>query len=116
MWLGPLRSDAPTDSPDSTMALMMDHAFEAARQPKDLRLTDRSRTQWAALFKTFIPKGGRHPRTARQPSARPAETYAKQFIDALHLISKRMGPDGRALFVIDPEKLVCQGCTDSGAW
>jgi tetratricopeptide (TPR) repeat protein len=104
----------PTDSPDSTMALIMDHAFEAANQ-KDgfFELTDRSRSQWAALFKTFVPKGSDILELRDSLRRDPQQHTRQQFLDRLGLISKRMGPDGRALFVIDPEKYMCKGCSDS---
>ena len=104
----------PTDSPDSAMALMMDHAFEAAKQSDGFfEITDRSRKQWAALFKTFIPKGGDILELRASLRRDPQKHTREQFLDRLHMISKRMGPDGRALFVIDPEKLMCPGCADS---
>jgi tetratricopeptide (TPR) repeat protein len=103
-----------TDSPDSTMALMMDHAFEAAQiHEGSFDKSDRSRKQWAALFKTFIPKGGDILELLASLRPDPQKHTREQFIDRLHLISKRMNPDGRALFVIDPEKLMCPGCADS---
>jgi len=104
----------PTDSSDSTMALMMDHAFEAAQTSEgSFGATDRSSKQWAALFKTFIPKGDDILELLASLRRDPQRHTREQFIDRLRLISQRMSPEGRALFVIDPEKYMCKGCADS---
>lgn len=112
---GWVRSEvAPTDSPDSTMELMMDNAFDAAKICEgSFDMTDRRKAQWAGLIKTLIPKGGDLLELLASLKRDPQKHTREQFIDRLHLISKHMGPDGRALFVIDPEKLMCPRCADS---
>jgi tetratricopeptide (TPR) repeat protein len=103
-----------TDSPDATMELMMDNAFEAARTSEgSCDLTDRRRAQWAALFKAVLPKGGDLVDLIASLWRDPQKHTREQFLERLRLISKRMGPEGRALFVVDPEKLMCSGCADS---
>ncbi len=104
----------PTDSPDSTMALMMDNAFEAAQTSEgSFDMTDRRRAQWMALLKAIIPKGREMAELLASLRRDPQKHTREQFLERLRLISKRMGPDGRALFVVDPEKLMCPGCADS---
>ncbi|MEN6428712.1 MAG: AAA family ATPase [Phycisphaerales bacterium] len=104
----------PTDSPDSTMALMMDNAFEAAQTSEgSFDMSDRRKTQWAALFKTFVPKGSDILELLASLRRDPQKHTREQFLDRLRLIAKQMDSNGRAIFVIDPEKYMCQGCADT---
>jgi len=104
----------PTDSVDSTMELMMDNAFDAAKANEgSFDMTDRRKAQWAALFKTFIPKSSDILELLASLRRDPQKHTRGQFLDRLRLISKRMPDKGRALFVIDPEKYMCQGCADT---
>ena len=95
----------PTDSPDSTMSLMMDNAFEAANtEPGNFdNVTERKR-QWLALFKTFVPRGEQLAELIASLRRDPAKDTRQQFLERLELISKRMPENGRAIFIIDPEK------------
>jgi len=104
----------PTDSVDATMALMMDNAFEAAQTCEgSFDKTDRRRAQWYALLKVLVPKGGDIAELIATLRRDPQRHTREQFLERLRLISTRMGPQGRALFVVDPEKLMCPGCADS---
>ncbi len=104
----------PTDSVDSTMALMMDNVFEAAQTSKgSFDMTDRRRAQWMALLRAIVPKGREMAELLASLRRDPQRHTREQFLERLRLISKRMGPQGRALFVVDPEKLMCPGCADS---
>ncbi len=103
-----------TDSPDSTMALMMDNAFEAAQTFEgSFDMTDRRQAQWMALLKTIVPKGRDIAELLASLRPDPHKNTREQFLERLRLISRRMGSEGRALFVVDPEKLMYPGCADS---
>jgi energy-coupling factor transporter ATP-binding protein EcfA2 len=108
----------PTDSVDSTMALMMDNAFEAATtKPGSFDKVPERKRQWLALLKLakLIPAGkwvgkalGDKMETLvelwRSLQRNPARNTRDQFLERLRLISKRMPENGRAIFIIDPEK------------
>jgi tetratricopeptide (TPR) repeat protein/energy-coupling factor transporter ATP-binding protein EcfA2 len=108
----------PTDSVDSTMALMMDNAFEAATtKPGSFDKVPERKRQWLALLKLakLIPAGkwvgkalGDKMETLvelwRSLQRNPARNTRDQFLERLGLISRRMPASGRAIFIIDPEK------------
>jgi len=99
----------PTDSPDSTMSLMMDNAFEAAStEPGSFDNVPERKRQWLALFKTFMPKGEQLAELMTSLRRDPAKDTRQQFLERLELISKRMSKDGRAIFIIDPEKYMAK--------
>jgi energy-coupling factor transporter ATP-binding protein EcfA2 len=90
----------PTDSVDSTMALMMDNAFEAAQVTEgSFNGTSRRLEQWKSLL-NVINIGDLVMSLKRDP----AKNTREQFLERLRLISKQMPDNGRAIFVIDPEK------------
>ncbi|MHC4489813.1 MAG: tetratricopeptide repeat protein [Planctomycetota bacterium] len=90
----------PTDSVDSTMALMMDNAFEAAStEPGSFDKVPQRIQQWKALL-NVIKIGDLVMSLRRDPQRNTRE----QFLSRLGLISKRMPENGRAVFIIDPEK------------
>jgi len=90
----------PTDRVDSMMALMMDNAFEAAQVTEgSFNGTTRRIEQWRSLL-NVINIGDLVMSLKRDP----AKNTREQFLERLRLISKRMPDDGRAIFVIDPEK------------
>jgi energy-coupling factor transporter ATP-binding protein EcfA2 len=95
----------PTDSVDSTMALMMDNAFEAAKtEPGSFDAVPQRKKQWLALIKTLVPKGGELTELIGALRRDSARNTREQFLERLQLISKRMPENGRAIFIIDPEK------------
>ena len=90
----------PTDSVDSTMALMMDNAFEAAQVKEgSFNGTTRRLEQWKSLL-NVINIGDLVMSHKRDP----AKNTRDQFLERLRLISKRMPKNRRTIFVIDPEK------------
>jgi len=90
----------PNDMPDSTMALMMDHAFEAAQiDTGSFNGTPKRLAQWRAFLNVF--NIGDLVMSLRRDQQRNTRD---QFLKRLELISKHMPENGRALFVIDPEK------------
>lgn len=90
----------PTDNVDSTMALMMDNAFEAAQAEEgSFDGTQRRLEQWRSLL-NVINIGDLVMSLRRDPQRDTRE----QFLDRLELISERMPNNGRAIFIIDPEK------------
>lgn len=90
----------PNDMPDSTMALMMDNAFEAAQvEAGSFDGTAQRTKQWRALL-NIIKIGDLVFSLKRDP----ARNTREQFLGSLRLISKRMPGNGRAIFIIDPEK------------
>jgi tetratricopeptide (TPR) repeat protein len=89
-----------TDSVDSTMALMMDNAFEAAQVTEgSFDGTKRRLEQWRGLL-NVINIGDLVMSLRRDPQRDTRE----QFLERLWLISKRMPGNGRAVFIVDPEK------------
>jgi tetratricopeptide (TPR) repeat protein/KaiC/GvpD/RAD55 family RecA-like ATPase len=106
----------PTDSVDSTMALMMDNAFEAAAtEAGSFDNVPERRKQWMALLKTIVPKGDKIAELIDSLRRDPAKNTREQFIERLNLISKRMPKNGRAIFIIDPEKYMQEKSDQSWA-
>lgn len=102
---------APTDAPDGTMKLMMDHAFDAANvSAGSFDPTDQRMRQWRSLLGTLklLPGLGSSAEAMAGLAASlkrdPERDARDQFLDRLRLISKRMPENGRALFVLDPDK------------
>lgn len=101
----------PTDTVDSTMALMVDNAFEAAQIAEgSFAGTERRLEQWKALL-NIINLGDLVLSLRRDP----AKHTRDQFIDRLNLISKKMPENGRAIFIIDPEKYMQEKSDQSWA-
>lgn len=101
----------PTDSVDSTMALMMDNAFEAAQVTEgSFDGTPRGIQQWKALL-NVIKIGDLVMSLRRDPQRNTRE----QFLKRLELVSERMPEDGRAIFIIDPEKYMQEKSDQSWA-
>ena len=101
----------PTDSVDSTMALIMDNAFEAAQVVEEsFESTPRKLQQWKALLNVI--KIGDLAMSLRRD---PAKNTREQFLERLRLISKRMPENGRAIFIIDPEKYMQKDSDQSWA-
>jgi len=101
----------PTDSVDSTMALMMDNAFEAAQiEDGSFSGTARRLEQWRSLL-NVINLGDLVMSLRRDP----AKNTRDQFLERLQLISKRIPENGRAIFIIDPEKYMQKDSDQSWA-
>ncbi|MGA2916147.1 MAG: tetratricopeptide repeat protein [Sedimentisphaerales bacterium] len=106
----------PTDSVDSTMALMMDNAFEAAAtEAGSFDNVPERRKQWMALLKTIVPKGDKIAELIDSLRRDPAKNTRDQFLERLNLISKKMPKNGRAIFIIDPEKYMQEKSDQSWA-
>ena len=110
------------DSVDSRLAVMIDDAYEAADNPKKFwGGDDRGKKQWVALYKIFeaIPKAGKIFETIRGLAVSlkrdPSKDSRKQFIEELNIISKAMGKNGRAIFIIDPGKYMSAGSDEAWA-
>jgi len=89
-----------TDSVDVTMSLMMDNAFAAAGlKEKAFDSTRRRSEQWRALLN--VAKIGDLFMILRRD---PQRNTREQFAARLDLISERLPSNGRAIFIIDPEK------------
>jgi tetratricopeptide (TPR) repeat protein len=94
----------PTDSPDSTMAIMMDNAFEAGQVKEgSLDGTKRGLEQWRSFLNVF--NLGDLVLSLRRD---PAKDTRQQFLERLEIISKRMPENGRAIFIVDPEKYMAK--------
>ena len=101
----------PTDSVDSTMALMMDNAFEASQiEDGSFSGTNRRLEQWKSLL-NVINLGDLVMSLRRDP----AKNTRDQFLERLQLISKQMPENGRAIFIIDPEKYMQKDSDQSWA-
>jgi len=99
----------PTDSVDSTMALMMDNAFEAAQiKEGSFSGTTRRLEQWKSLLDVFNIGD-----LVMSLKRIPAKNTREQFLERLRLISNRMPDKGRTIFVIDPEKYMQKNCDQS---
>ena len=90
----------PTDSVDSTMALMMDNAFEAAQVTEgSFDGTKRRLEQWRSFLNVF--NLGDLVLSLRPD---PQRNTREQFLERLGKISEKMPGNGRAVFIVDPEK------------
>ncbi len=98
----------PTDSVDSTMALMMDDAYEAAKSvKKGIRIVRREKELWKAFFSTcgLIPIIGSKIKDIGDLILKVKRANTRvQFIEVLNRISEQMPANGRAIFIVDPEK------------
>jgi tetratricopeptide (TPR) repeat protein len=104
----------PTDSVGSTMALMMDDAYEAGRSLKEgIKITGRNKEMWKALFAAaqVLPVVGSKVKGIKELGElilslhrEPARDTRAQFLGALNHMSKRMKDEARAILIIDPEK------------
>ncbi len=93
------------DTVASTLALMIDHAFEAATVTEStFSGTARRREQWQSLLN--VAKLGDLVQNLRRD---PAKHTRDQFLDRLRMMSRKMPQTARALFVIDPEKYMAEG-------
>ncbi|MGD2110699.1 MAG: tetratricopeptide repeat protein, partial [Phycisphaerae bacterium] len=102
----------PTDSPATTMTLMIDHAYEAAKLVQGSAApTERRTKQWEALIKIF-PRGAALVDLINALAIDPKRNTREQFIERLQLISERLPDDGRALFIVDPEKYMQEHSAD----
>jgi tetratricopeptide (TPR) repeat protein len=118
---GAVRYDVtPTDSPDAIMELMMDQAFDAATSgPGSFDLTEQRRAQWRALLKVakIIPAFGDTAEAITDLvlslKRDPRRNTREQFLARLRMVSRRMSKDGRAVFIVDPEKSLMDESADS---
>ena len=103
----------PTDAPEMTMELMLDHAFEAAQvEAGSFDGTPQRSKQWGALI-ALLPKGRELHELMDSLRRDPKRPVREQFIERLELIARRMPENGRAVFVIDPEKYMPDGSADT---
>jgi len=94
----------PTDSPDSTMTTMMDNAFDAGQVKEgSFDGTKRGLEQWRSFLNVF--NLGDLVLSLRRD---PAKDTRQQFLERLELISGRMPENGRAIFIVDPEKYMAK--------
>ena len=99
----------PTDSPDSTMTTMMDNAFEAANKERVVLTMFRKETRhWLAMFEVFARVESIWLNLILSLRRDPAKDTRQQFLERLELISKRMPENGRAIFIVDPEKYMAE--------
>jgi len=99
----------PTDSVDSTMSRIMDNAFEACQvAERSFDATGHRLKQWRSFLN--VCNIGDLVMSLRRD---PVRNTRDQFLEQLELISKRMPDDGRALFIIDPEKYMQEGSDPS---
>lgn len=94
----------PTDSVDSIIELMMDNAYDAACvEEKSLDKTPHRLEQWRA-FLNVLGVGDLIMSLRREPQ----QNTRDQFRERLEMISERMPDNGRAIFIIDPEKYMAE--------
>ncbi len=93
-----------SDAVESVLALLMDQAYEAANiKEGSFEPTPRRLEQWRSLL-NIIKVGDLTVSLRRNPQRNVRE----QFLNALERISEKMPVDGRAVFIIDPEKYLCE--------
>lgn len=90
----------PSDSVATVLELMLEHALDAARVSEgSLAGSAKRLEQWRALLNVLnlgdLVMSLRHD---------PKRSIREQFIDCLERLAERMPGNGRAIFVIDPEK------------
>ncbi len=94
----------PTDSPDSTMAIMMDNAFEAGQVKEgSFDGTKRGLEQWRSFLNVFN-LGDLILSLQRDQ----AKNTRQQFLERLEIIAGQMPENGRAIFIVDPEKYMAE--------
>ncbi len=99
------------DTVASTLALMIDHAFEAANLKEgSLVPTDRRLGQWKALLD--VVKIGDLVMSLRRD---PARNTRDQFLERIKLVSEKMPDNARVVFVVDPEKYMRPGSDEAWA-
>ena len=110
------------DSVDSRLAIMIDDAFEAASNPKKFwGVDEHGKKQWIALYKVLeaIPSAGKVFEAIRGLATSLKRDISKdsrqQFVNKLKLISKKMPSNGRAIFIVDPEKYMRTGSDEAWA-
>ncbi|MBC8468933.1 MAG: hypothetical protein H8D56_05630 [Planctomycetes bacterium] len=110
------------DSVDSRLAIMIDDAYEAASNPKKFwGGDDRGKKQWVALYKVLeaIPSAGKVFEAIRGLAKSLKRDISKdsrqQFVEKLKIISKKMPSNGRAIFIVDPEKYMRPGSDEAWA-
>jgi tetratricopeptide (TPR) repeat protein len=103
----------PTDSPDSTMATMMDDAYEAGRSIKEgFKVTGQNRQLWKSLVPVAELIGGTRGKALAELmigfQRDKTKNSREQFIGALNVLSSRIGTMGRWIFIVDPEKYMAK--------
>ncbi len=100
-----------TDSVDSTLELMIDHAFRAAQvQEGSFDGTPRGLEQWRSLLNVL--KIGDLAMSLRRD---PKQHTRDQFRSKMELISERMKANQRAILIVDPEKYMQVGSDEAWA-
>ena len=103
----------PDDSVTSTLELILSHAKDAAESAAGfLEVTDRGRKQLKAIM-GLLPKGDKLTELIGVLGSEAKGHLRNKFLDVLRALSKRMPANARAIFVIDPEKLMHPESADS---
>jgi tetratricopeptide (TPR) repeat protein len=122
-----------TQSPGSIMEAMIEDAFQAASvAEKSSDPTSGAKARWRSLWKIVGLLGTAGTAAAGMPlpvhkgvdaaydtiqslKRNPRRNIRDEFIERLELISKRMPANGRAVFIIDPEKSMQPGSDEDWA-
>ena len=103
----------PDDSVASTLELILSHAKDAAESAAGfLEVTDRGRKQLKAIM-GLLPKGDKLTELIGVLGSEAKGHLRNKFLDVLRALSKRIPDNARAIFVIDPEKLMHPESADS---
>ena len=103
----------PDDSVTSTLELILSHAKDAAESAAGFfEVTDRGRKQLKALM-GLVPQGDKLTELIGVLGSEAKGHLRNKFLDVLRALSKRMPANARAIFVIDPEKLMHPESADS---
>lgn len=103
----------PDDPVTSTLELILAHAKDAAESAAGLfEVTDRGRKKLKAIVE-LLPKGDKLAELIGVLGSEAKGHLRNKFLDVLGALSKRMPANARAIFVIDPEKLMHPASADS---
>jgi tetratricopeptide (TPR) repeat protein len=106
---------APTDSVDSVLELMLAHAYDAAAQTEgSFAPTERRRKQRQALSNVLVPVRIL-VELGRSLIHEPARDVRDRFLKRVELVSRRLPHNGRAVFVVDPEKYMAPNSDEAWA-
>ncbi len=104
------------DSVDIVMERMMDDAFRAGEVVEgSFDATAHRRKQWYALLETVVPKGDKVAKLMQSFQRDVKRPVREEFVDRLRLISRKMGENGRGIFVIDPWECLAKDCAEDWA-
>ena len=103
----------PDDAVTATLELILEYAKDAAEAEAGfLEVTDQGRKQLRALL-GLVPKGDKLAELVSVLRREVKGHLRVQFLDVLRALSQRIPDNSRAIFIIDPEKLMHSDSADT---